>query len=827
MKTIKRVKAASLALAIVGMGFLAAGLRAGEIHDAAAAGDLNKVKALLEADPKLLESKTAYGETPLMSACLKTQIAVADFLIDKGANVNARNVYGVPVLNDAITEGEECIRLVQRLIDKGAEINVKNSDGGSPLHRAAMVDNLRVAKLLIDRGADLNAPSRQGTPLQRIILSGLHEKTAVFLVENGATPQVYNFGNNDLHLAAMKGLADLVQVMVRHGADINAVNEYGRTPLYYAARHGHRRAAEVLVAAGADKRAIVETNYGKAPQLTATLREGEVHLWYLGGPAPGTGYAVKTKNNLLVFDPPRTEESPEASLANGAINPTELAGQKSTVLLTRKERYPIAPTVREIAQRLPGAGFVLSFDPNDGGGGGLPSYRQAKAHENFSMGDMQVHTIQTPPNTLSSTGNLGYLVEVDGVKVLHAGLLRAENKAAQIEAYRREVDFLKPFGPIDLAILPVGWHHLGPIDYKSYLYLIDELSPKAIYLIGDDLISDEHRQCLEALKARSVPVYYPDGGVALGQRFHYLAPAAHDFTGLYGDYLGQNPPGDTPVVFARDIVSTDDLEHSPAVFSPDGNEVYWFTARPPGPNDKDWLNRAMTMRRIGNRWTLPRVSPFNGPLMFSPDGRRGYFWSHDDKDIFVIERQDDDWSEPKGLKFMTKYPELGFAVDPSSAANGTLYFLCIAEGSGLRNNYAICRSRLANGEYGKPELLPRSINLPPFQSWTPFIAPDESYLIFSSDRSGQIGGGDLYISFHDIKADAWSEPVNMGVPVNTRTQERLPGVSPDGKYLFFTRDNPPHSQDVFWVSAAIIEKLKAKTVQEQGVQTNAPQGKTR
>jgi hypothetical protein len=64
------------------LSLTAADLRAGEIHDAAAAGDLNRVKALLQADPKLLESKTAYGETPLMSACLKTQIAVADFLID-------------------------------------------------------------------------------------------------------------------------------------------------------------------------------------------------------------------------------------------------------------------------------------------------------------------------------------------------------------------------------------------------------------------------------------------------------------------------------------------------------------------------------------------------------------------------------------------------------------------------------------------------------------------------------------------------------------------------------------------------------------------------
>lgn len=51
-----------------------------------------------------------------------------------------------------------------------------------------------------------------------------------------------------------------------------------------------------------------------------------------------------------------------------------------------------------------------------------------------------------------------------------------------------------------------------------------------------------------------------------------------EFTDLKGDYLGQTPPDDTPVVFAPGIVSTDDLEHSPAIFSPDGNEVYWVSS---------------------------------------------------------------------------------------------------------------------------------------------------------------------------------------------------------------------------------------------------------
>ena len=62
-----------------------------------------------------------------------------------------------------------------------------------------------------------------------------------------------------------------------------------------------------------------------------------------------------------------------------------------------------------------------------------------------------------------------------------------------------------------------------------------------------------------------------------------------------------------------------------------------------------------------------------------------------------------------------------------------------------------------------------------------------------------------------MNTDTWSEPINMGEPINTRAQERLPGISPDGKYLFFTRWTPDQDQDVFWVSAGIIDRLNERS----------------
>src|SRR6516225_6441970 len=64
------------------------------IHDAARKGDAKKVAALLQSDPKLAGDRDKNGDTPLHVAALHGQVAVAQVLLDAGADVNARNSYG-------------------------------------------------------------------------------------------------------------------------------------------------------------------------------------------------------------------------------------------------------------------------------------------------------------------------------------------------------------------------------------------------------------------------------------------------------------------------------------------------------------------------------------------------------------------------------------------------------------------------------------------------------------------------------------------------------------------------------------------------------------
>lgn len=297
------------------------------------------------------------------------------------------------------------------------------------------------------------------------------------------------------------------------------------------------------------------------------------------------------------------------------------------------------------------------------------------------------------------------------------------------------------------------------------------------------------------------------------------------FTELQGDYLGQTPPGDTPVVFAPGFISRESLEHGPAIFSADGNEVYWCARK----SASEWLETDLwSMKRINNRWTAPeKLAPFGIDVAWmdpflSKDGKRLYFSADtntikqrglgpsENRDIWFIEKQKNGWSKPQKISAVINTTD--GQSQPTFTNDGTVYFLEYL-GSGKEWRCDILKSKLKNGNYLQPVALPENINLPvkqTSQDWTPFIAPDDSYLIFSSSRERKYG--DLYISFHDIPNDTWSEPIGLGESINTESQESYPTVSPDGKYLFFTRYNgKQNSMDVFWVSTRIIDKLKAET----------------
>jgi len=285
---------------------------------------------------------------------------------------------------------------------------------------------------------------------------------------------------------------------------------------------------------------------------------------------------------------------------------------------------------------------------------------------------------------------------------------------------------------------------------------------------------------------------------------------SHQFTDLYGDYLGQTPPGDIPVVFAPGVISGERLEHSSAVFSSDGTEVYWASRKDQTDKITMW-----NMKRINNRWTQPQAfEPFpDSSGCYDPfianDNKRLYF-AGDGKssDIYFVDREKNGWGKPQNISTLINNDN--GQCQATLTRDGTLYYI---DYKTVNDKWTcdIMQSKLVNDTYTKPVSLPSVINSS-YEDWTPFIAPDDSYIIFGAtgDRKTNYSSYcDLYISFHNLKNNTWSEPVSMGPSINTMSQETYPVISPDGKYLFFTRwTDDKTNMDVYWVSTKIIERLK-------------------
>ncbi len=299
-----------------------------------------------------------------------------------------------------------------------------------------------------------------------------------------------------------------------------------------------------------------------------------------------------------------------------------------------------------------------------------------------------------------------------------------------------------------------------------------------------------------------------------------------DFPVLKGPYLGQKPPGMTPEIFAPGAVSSEHQEHSSLAFSPDEKEMWWSRWRLPYDMDK-YPQVIIFIRCENGAWSRPKVAPFSGKYRdggpaFSPDGNMIYFYSrrplqddsemNPDNNIWCVERIHDGWSRPVKLgPLVNSSREDG---TPSVAANGNLYFVSDrVKYDDPTGNMDIFVSEFHDGDFTEAKGLGPAINTPYARDFFPFIAPDESYIIFSRDSrrfdsEGKTIGGDrkLMISFRD-KDGTWLEAIDMG-PFFANT--RFPSVSPDGKYLFFTKYTEGGHEDFYWVSAKIIEDLKPK-----------------
>ncbi|QBA63994.1 PD40 domain-containing protein [Muriicola soli] len=259
-------------------------------------------------------------------------------------------------------------------------------------------------------------------------------------------------------------------------------------------------------------------------------------------------------------------------------------------------------------------------------------------------------------------------------------------------------------------------------------------------------------------------------------------------------YLGQKPPGLIPEPFAPDLVTTVGWEYS-GVFSPDMNEFY-FLRQVEGTEEQEFV----AYKNAGNKWKETVMSSRQGQPFISPDGKTMHLGRR-----YKEREKNGDWSEIK--KLAAPFDSLPI-MRLTASSKGTYYF------DEFKPDFTgdIRYSRFIDGKYEEPKLLGEKINTG--KSFHPFIAPDESYLLFDSPKEGGYGDSDIYISFRQHNG-SWSNPINLGDKINTKAWEASASVTPDGKYLFFNRNTGSDNYeniDIFWVSTELIEKLKPQRV---------------
>jgi Tol biopolymer transport system component len=255
-----------------------------------------------------------------------------------------------------------------------------------------------------------------------------------------------------------------------------------------------------------------------------------------------------------------------------------------------------------------------------------------------------------------------------------------------------------------------------------------------------------------------------------------------------GPYLGQTPPGATAQVFAPGLISrTGHTWESNGTFSMDGKVFLYLS------DTSHYLTE-----NTDQGWSMPtRVTGMTGSVVWSPtispDGNSIYY---SNRNLMRMDRTPQGWTVPQNLgsPLSSSANEWGFSL----AADNSFYFC--SHRSGGRGGCDVWHAPFIDNTW------PQAYNITALNTSSnecdPEIAPDESFMVFHSPRPGGLGRTDLYLSLRQPD-DTWTSPRNLGPRVNSTQLEFASCISPDKKYLFFTRssgwDPRIHTADIYWV----------------------------
>ncbi len=278
------------------------------------------------------------------------------------------------------------------------------------------------------------------------------------------------------------------------------------------------------------------------------------------------------------------------------------------------------------------------------------------------------------------------------------------------------------------------------------------------------------------------------------------ASAQGKFWNTNDAYLGETPPTDSPKIFKPKMLIDSGIVLGRIAFSRDGKEFYYGFAR-------HWFNFNGTgikqMVFDGKKWNAPKIIVHDlATPTLAIDGNT-LFLGGQNSDVWQLNRTENGWGTP------TLFLNKNYGLYNFMPTNSGVYYAGSNANAGSKRDYStydFCTLTI-----GKQDTvittLGQPLNTPAFDGDF-YIAPDESYIIISAKET-KTYECELWISFRK-KDKTWTEPVSLGEKINKGLAHRFGQyVSPDGKYLFYTKGTGENDCNFYWVRFdSLLKKLR-------------------
>ena len=222
-----------------------------------------------------------------------------------------------------------------------------------------------------------------------------------------------------------------------------------------------------------------------------------------------------------------------------------------------------------------------------------------------------------------------------------------------------------------------------------------------------------------------------------------------------------------------------------------------------GNND---VSRVWYMKEENGKWSSPKVASFSkypsgGPAFFH-DGKKLIFHSFrprnnnmknaEDSDFWIVEKNENNWSEPKHLDIPLN-KDKSSEVYPVVSKDSSIYIYI--------GRKELIKSAYVNGVYQEPENIGDL-----FYTDVVDKNKDQKYFLFFSDKGKERFNFQMYVSFH-MADGKWSKPIFLGDELHQGKRNTQSIITLDGKYLFYVR-----YFSVYWTDAKVIEELKPQKI---------------